>query len=99
MISVTVTKLTDKCYFQINGHANYNPGNDIVCASVSILAYTLAGRLAELGESIDKKCIGTGSAFIVFRINNDTRAVLDTVMCGLRLLEEKYPMCVRVDEE
>lgn len=45
MINVHYT-FTDALHrLEITGHAEYNNGNDIVCAAVSAITYTLAGFL------------------------------------------------------
>lgn len=70
-----------------SGHANYaEHGNDIVCASVSILLYTLAttGTMEKLADSTIVE-------------SQDKRAVR-LVLDGLKLIAEEYPQHVEVME-
>lgn len=45
MIRVDYTFTDSLHVLEITGHAEYNNGNDIVCAGVSAITYTLAGFL------------------------------------------------------
>jgi len=45
MIRACVEIEGGNCQFSMNGHAGYNPGNDIVCSAASAVAYALAGYL------------------------------------------------------
>ena len=68
----------------IKGHANYAPyGQDIVCAGVSTLVYTLINgcRCEIIGETVRVK---------------DDRRVYDAVLQGLQMISEKFPKNLRV---
>lgn len=45
MIKIEFTFSDNDIILQIDGHAEYNKGNDIVCAGVSAIAYNLASYL------------------------------------------------------
>lgn len=84
----------------IDGHSGYNPGNDIVCASCSILTYTLLNALANMDtEEFDTKEYDGG---FVIGVNGtretwpEVKIVIETIMLGYELLQEQYPANVSV---
>jgi len=97
----------------VTGHAGFaDDGEDIVCASCSILTYTLLqsllemeaeGALTSYHEGFDD---GTENAVDgKFRVTGEAAAYaadkLDTVLgvisAGFALLQEEYPDCVQLD--
>ena len=44
-VRIRIKKLTVEV--SVKGHADYNPGNDIVCAGISTLSYTLLNYLRQ----------------------------------------------------
>lgn len=105
MTSVTITfeeKPDRQCYsIEAYGHADYaTDGEDIVCASVSMLIYTLARRLEDLGYDFIAEFNG-GDAFVGFTNEGpaimSTRYAFETIESGFRLLAETYPGHVSLD--
>lgn len=96
MTTICLTKTANTYSFKAEGHAGYNPGNDIVCASVCCLTYALAGRLQQLGCNITDNDITSGYAAFSFPVNSFTVQAVKTVFCGFRMLQEKYPDNVRI---
>lgn len=89
--------------FKVEGHAAYaDYGNDIVCAAVSVTAYTALGALQELAELKDFYTLREG--YIDCRIptgldENTSRTVntiLETTMIGFMQIEAKYKEFVSV---
>ena len=78
---------------RFEGHAGAGaPGQDPVCAAVSILMYTLLAALPAEGtrrELADGRC----------RVQGGDPAVYRVVAAGLRLLAEAYPENVVMEEE
>lgn len=80
------------------GHAEYNPGNDIVCASVSTMFYTLANFLEYIGaKDLD------GEDEPVFDIeckalyqDEAVHTAFRMTVFGLQLIAEEYPDNVSV---
>ena len=75
---------SDALTLTLSGHAGYAPkGQDIVCAGVSALVYTLInGCRCELaGETVRVK---------------DDRRVYDAVLTGLKMISKKFPKNLRV---
>ena len=84
----------------IKGHANYAPiDQDIVCAGVSTLAYTLRARLTEMdawelnikdkGGCMTISCVSTPH-------DHDIEEAIRFAMTGFSLLQEHYPKYVKV---
>lgn len=97
MIRICLTKTENTYKFNAVGHADYNPGNDIVCAAVSCLTYTLAKRLNQTGCNIPSDVLKSGCASFSFTRNKRTREILKTVKCGLEGLSSEYPENVKLE--
>ena len=94
-----MTTITYKPYtLEIQGHAGYAAhGQDIVCAGISTLFFTLIEVLAR-DESLKERPrvrMGDGGAEVTVTPDPEHRekidTVFETVVTGLRLLAEKYP--------
>ena len=71
-------------------------GQDIVCAAVSSVLYTLAGLLDANGE-LEAFAQGEGSTRIAARGERGTKSVARAAEI-LRGLAEQWPECLRVEE-
>lgn len=87
-------------HLSATGHAEYEPGNDIVCASVSALFYTLANYLEYIGaedlEGSDEEKdfhIDCKALFHDKAVHTSFRMMV----FGLQLLAEQYPDNVSVN--
>ena len=101
MINVTLTDTDGTFKLTVTGHAGAaEHGHDIICASASILAYTLAqsvqdcctqGRLA--GNPVVR--LSAGSAEIIARPTREAcgevRTIYNTITRGYELLSRNYP--------
>lgn len=105
MIDIKIDRKDDKYIVSIQGHAGYvDYGNDIVCASISILYYTLAHSIIDLYDKdrIKNYSIKTeaGNSSIEFEaINSDIKelnTVLQTIATGFMLMQENYKDNVRL---
>jgi uncharacterized protein YsxB (DUF464 family) len=92
MTNITIKDSKDKVIIDLIGHAGYNPGNDVVCAAVSILTYTLLNELANSDVPF-KHEISPGKVHI--EIEQRIPAV-QTVLTGWKLLENNYPDNVKI---
>ncbi len=101
MIKVTFTEEGKKLSLRLEGHAGYaEHGNDIVCASASILAYTLASIVGAYGINSAIK-LETGDTTIECDCNDHPMFGLikdsfDFAVAGYALLEHNYPQYVRL---
>lgn len=90
----------------IKGHAGSGePGHDLVCASASILAYTLASSVmnAEIEKLVRDAVINLeeGNAEISCKPVNRMKAihtlVFDSICAGFDILAQKYPNNISYD--
>lgn len=80
------------CRLVISDHAGYNPGNDIVCAGISAIAYTMAGYLHNKKEvEILDETIKDGFFSITFRGDEYASEVYHAIWIGLLQIEKKFP--------
>lgn len=98
MIKVTYNRYLNRV--DVTGHAySGEAGHDLVCASASILAYTLASFAENMRESGQVKYptvkLGAGDAVIFCnaprRIKAQVTLAFDTVCAGFELLARNYP--------
>jgi uncharacterized protein YsxB (DUF464 family) len=99
MLKVTFTERGGKLALWLEGHAGYaEEGKDIVCASASILAYTLASIV----ESLDKDAtISLEPGDTVIECNcltayqyTSIKNAFNYTKVGYALLEQSYPQHV-----
>lgn len=101
MIEIKVTR--EKGFMiEIHGHSMLNPGNDIVCAAVSVLAQTLAQKLWEMEAegrlrhfSISSVVPRSGEIRASAEPGEKDRETLDiitdTIMTGFQMLALSFP--------
>ena len=90
----------------VDGHAySGEPGNDLVCAAASALAYTLAANVANMADNghvrIESMELSSGKAEISCKPRNGVRAtvsmVFQTVCVGFEILAKDYPEYIRYE--
>lgn len=104
MTKITLESVGNEYDITIDGHAGYNPGNDIVCASCSILTYTLAEMAKEIedADEITVDACELGDGYFHLKVREHIKGItrwnhtIDAIMTGFELLENKYPdhVCV-----
>lgn len=108
MVKVTFTETGKILSLRIEGHAGQaDTGKDIVCASCSILAYTVAKIV---NDALDKDWLktsplihmGSGGALILCSPKDERYAEIrhtyEVVQEGYALLAENYPQHVEVKQ-
>lgn len=82
----------------ITGHANYAAyGQDIVCASVSILTQNLVKSIYDLTDDKIKYDLKAGNAFIQYRdLSEKTKTLVDSFFIGVCSLADAYPDYVQI---
>ena len=76
------------------GHAGYNPGNDIVCASFSALVWSLAGALEncrELCARLEHKEKSGAVRILCMSRAREIEGMFFLIAVGVRQIEAKYP--------
>jgi uncharacterized protein YsxB (DUF464 family) len=96
----TITYSPQNLTIAIRGHADYDEaGRDIVCASVSILAMTIAqfaGKLKDEGLANPEIRVDKGDVYIdivpgTYMQYEDALWVVDNICAGFELLAHEYP--------
>ena len=103
MIKVTFTESGHKLSLRLEGHAGYaEEGKDIVCASASILAYTLATIVDSFDDVESVIDLNLGDTTIECECEDEStfvtlkNAYLQAKI-GYALLAEYYPQYVRLE--
>lgn len=104
MTNITFNITSNTLLFACSGHAGYaEHGQDIVCASASILAYTIAQCIENMQtegklKRIDEMSIQDGAVTVVCTPKEEHRQeVIDiylTVRTGFELLAHNFPQYV-----
>jgi uncharacterized protein YsxB (DUF464 family) len=87
---------------KLTGHAEYNPGNDVVCAGVSALSQALIGTLQNMKVIFQTKIIESGNILIEILpfSDNGVQKIIDTVfltcLIGLLQIQQTYPGYLKV---
>ena len=85
----------------IKGHAHYaEPGRDIVCAGVSVLAQNLVASIETLTTDEIQYDMQPGSVEIRYRdLSEAGQLLIDSCFIGIRMIAETYPDYVRISVE
>lgn len=85
------------------GHAEYNPGNDVVCAGISALSQALVGTLQNMsGINYRNKIVESGNILIEINpfadksVQKIVDAVFLTCLIGMLQIEKVYPGYLKV---
>ena len=95
MIEIKILVNRKNFSLYIAGHAAYNPGNDIVCASCSAISQTFIRLLEEMGYSdiqTDK-----GIVKVKGQLNDDVKQFVKFIATGYSGLANTYPDNVSLD--
>ena len=104
MIQVTYYRSYNR--LSVTGHAgSAEPGHDLVCASASILAYTLAANVANMADNgqVRQPFIKNqeGDAEICCTPRHNLKAsvtlVFDSICVGFELLANNYPEYIKYE--
>ena len=99
MITVIFTEKGRKLSLLVEGHAGYaEPGKDIVCASASILANTLASLVESFGVEHNIR-LNEGDSVIECYCHDpnkftEVKNAFDFASVGFALLQHTYPQYV-----
>lgn len=89
------------CGMTVEGHAGFNPGNDIVCSAVSALVQTLhAGLEMRCHAKLQhKQCDGYFRIDVLAEEKNRDRIItlFDSIVLGLDLISKNYPDHVKIE--
>ena len=94
LINVVKTETPESINIKITGHAGYaKAGYDIICASVSILFYTLHLALASSGREVQ---FNDEAGEISVKRDEEIDKITDYFFQGFVTLSENYPQNVAI---
>ena len=77
--------------FEITGHADYDEhGKDIVCAAVSMLAYTTVNSLDSYDYEVEFSDDEDTMKLLVKNPSHDSEVILNTFSTGILTLTQSY---------
>lgn len=88
----------DETHISIQGHANYAPmGEDIVCAGVSALVWSLIRSMKALTKDNIKETITSGDVFITYKnVSEQGRLLIDSFFIGVSEIAKNYPDYIKI---
>ena len=107
MINAVIYNKDGKTYgFRISGHADYSPRRggvlDIVCSAVSMLVINTVNSIEKLTDADADVKTNEEKGLIELRLNNppdDAVLLINSLILGLRSVEEEYSDYIKVSEE
>ena len=102
MIQVVISKREGTLSLRLIGHAGYaEHGKDIICASASILVYTVAQMMTDLyvdGKMVERPVIKLDDGDAVIRVKPNAWGMVEAgyallmAQTGFELLQSNYPV-------
>lgn len=107
MVNALFKITPEEISLSMTGHADYNPGNDIVCSAISVLAYTLAGALEnikantnlndfELQHTEDEGDFLCKVSKVELYAEYKIKTIFQTIYIGLKQIENQYPEHINI---
>ncbi|MCR5703001.1 MAG: ribosomal-processing cysteine protease Prp [Eubacterium sp.] len=99
MTEIKFSATAEGVELRVVGHANYNPGHDIVCAAVSMLVNTYASLVEDYSNVMDlqEMKVNAGEVIIRYRDVKSEEAADELnnynafVIRGSKMLQEGFP--------
>lgn len=101
MTSVLINKKESSILsVKVTGHAFYaKHGDDIVCAAISMICYTIGNKLFEIEDGNININIEEGLFELsIFKITKENQLLLNTLLTGFFMIEEKYSKFIKIKE-
>ena len=94
MISIMIAPT----FLSVQGHAGYNPGNDIVCAAVSALVQNFEASAREFTTDKITSSMEDGNAVVAWprAPTKELSLLIDSACLGLLRIAGSYPEYVKV---
>jgi len=102
MLQITISRNRNnqiKC-FEAKGHCNFGEkGKDVVCSGASTLLQVAIYGLDKYCTIPPQAIISEGNlTCILSEINKESQVIIETILLGLRAIEEQYSEYVRIEE-
>lgn len=98
MITAKMTHCGNCYTLDVDGHAGFNPGNDVVCSGVSVLCQSLMSWCANSDEAHITELDARSGKFHIIAFGR-THDVFSMVALGLKGIEANYPKNISVNIE
>lgn len=104
MTNVYFVMKNNNINLKMKGHADYNPGNDIVCSALSAIVCTYAELLREAAVKeelqIEKLEINSGDVEIEVKDNKSSKveAYTEFAIKGFEGIQEAFPQNVELNK-
>lgn len=87
-------------HFEAKGHCNHGEkGKDVVCSGASTLLQTAVYGLDKYCTIPPQAIISEGNLTCVLsEINKESQVIIETILLGLRAIEERYPENIKIEE-
>lgn len=108
MVTIKITRNNQQeiIGYRVRGHAQTAPyGEDIVCAAVSVLAQTTIMGLNQVLGQRPKYKMAEGDLSCKVEANlpkterEKTSILLETMLVGLKNIQQQYPQYIAIDDE
>ena len=101
MTRTQIQRHCDNIVITVKGHAGYDPGKDIVCASISTLCYALINAFEKTDCYLDYSDIPGDFYILVSGLSPDAKGMLKMFIVGMKMIAEHFPqnlICEVYDE-
>lgn len=98
MIEITYRSGDGTRRLEVNGHAGYNPGKDIVCAGVSAIEFAVLGWCENHPECVRDAAYAKGHAVAELADDPEAGSVMEAAVIGLLQIAAAYPDYVKFTE-
>ena len=100
MVDVRFAFSPERYRMTLRGHSGYNPGNDVVCAGVSSIVFSLLGWLANASEHITTtRAIQYEPGRVDVDVSGDSTldSPFEMAIIGMQEIEKAHPANVHVN--
>ena len=101
MTRTQIQRHSDNIVITVKGHAGYDPGKDIVCASISTLCYALINAFEKTDCYLDYSDMPGDFYILVRGLSPEAKCMLKIFTVGMKMIAEHFPqnlICEGYDE-
>ena len=101
MTRIQIQSHCDNIVITVKGHAGYDPGKDIICASISTLCYALINDFEKTDCYLDYNDMPGDFYILVRGLSPEAKGMLKMFIVGMKMIAEHFPqslICEGYDE-
>ncbi|MGL5021094.1 MAG: ribosomal-processing cysteine protease Prp [Mycoplasmatales bacterium] len=92
-----ITNNTNEETIHIHGHAKYSDyGNDIVCAGISMLTFTIANQILKIDSKFDIFVDENDITLKNNKSNHDINLLIETLKTGFNMVNDEYSKHIKI---